>query len=77
MHGEQWKTSIADAVSNKDWGDSFNLQGENDPELWSNERVDATAKSGPAGMRLVRLKAVTGPGDDGEPVMTFMLPEED
>ena len=48
-----------------------------DAALWSNERVDATAKSGPAGMRLVRLKAVSGPGDDGEPVMTFMLPEED
>ena len=29
------------------------------------------------GMRLVTLKAVSGPGDDGEPVMTFMLPEED
>lgn len=48
-----------------------------DPALWSNERVDATAKSGPKGMRLVRLKAVSGPGDDREPVMTFMLPGED
>jgi hypothetical protein len=26
---------------------------------------------------LVRLKAVCGPGDDGEPVVTVMLPEED
>jgi hypothetical protein len=26
---------------------------------------------------LVRLKAVCGPGDDGEPVLTVMLPEED
>ena len=26
---------------------------------------------------LVRLKAVCGPGDDGEPVMTVMLPDED
>jgi hypothetical protein len=25
---------------------------------------------------LVRLKAVCGPGDDGEPVVTVMLPEE-
>lgn len=48
-----------------------------DPALWPNERIDATAKCGPEGMRLVTLKAVSGPGDDGEPVMTFMLPEED
>jgi hypothetical protein len=27
--------------------------------------------------RLVTLKAVCGPGDDGEPVITIMLPEED
>jgi hypothetical protein len=27
--------------------------------------------------RLVRLKAVSGPGDDGEPVITVMLPTED
>jgi hypothetical protein len=26
---------------------------------------------------LVRLKAVSGPGDDGEPVVTVMLPDED
>lgn len=26
---------------------------------------------------LVRLKAVCGPGDNGEPVITVMLPEED
>jgi hypothetical protein len=48
-----------------------------DPALWPNERIDATAKSGPKGTRLVTLKAVSGPGDDGEPVMTFMSPEED
>ena len=48
-----------------------------DPALWPNERIDATARGGPEGMRLVTLKAVSGPGDDGEPVMTFMLPEED
>jgi len=48
-----------------------------DPALWSNEKIDATANCGPEGMRLVTLKAVSGPGDDGEPVMTFMLPEED
>jgi hypothetical protein len=48
-----------------------------DPSLWSNEKIDAAAKGGPEGMRLVTLKAVSGPGDDGEPVMTFMLPEED
>jgi hypothetical protein len=27
--------------------------------------------------RLVTLKAICGPGDDGEPVITIMLPEED
>jgi hypothetical protein len=48
-----------------------------DPALWPNERLDATARCGPEGMRLVTMKAVSGPGDDGEPVMTFMLPEED
>jgi hypothetical protein len=26
---------------------------------------------------LVRLRAVCAPGDDGEPVLTVMLPEED
>jgi hypothetical protein len=26
---------------------------------------------------LVRLKAVCGPGDDGEPVLTVMMPDED
>jgi hypothetical protein len=26
---------------------------------------------------LVRLKALCGPGDQGEPVITVMLPEED
>jgi hypothetical protein len=26
---------------------------------------------------LVRLKAICGPGDDGEPVSTVMMPEED
>jgi hypothetical protein len=26
---------------------------------------------------LVRLKAICGPGDGGEPVITVMLPEED
>jgi hypothetical protein len=26
---------------------------------------------------LVNLKAVCGPGDDGEPVLTVMMPEED
>jgi hypothetical protein len=26
---------------------------------------------------LVTLKAVCGPGDDGEPVVTIMLPDED
>ena len=48
-----------------------------DPAPCSNERIDTTARSGPEGMRQVTLKAVCGPGDDGEPVMTFMLPEED
>ena len=48
-----------------------------DPALCPNERLDATARCGPEGMRLVTLKAVSGPGDDGAPVMTFMLPDED
>jgi hypothetical protein len=28
-------------------------------------------------VRLLTLKAVCGPGDDGEPVVTIMYPEED
>jgi hypothetical protein len=47
------------------------------PALSANETIDATARSGPEGMRLVTLKAVSGPGDEGAPVMTFMLPDED
>lgn len=30
-----------------------------------------------AGRRVVRLKALIGPGDAGEPVITIMTPEED
>ena len=48
-----------------------------DSELQPNERIDAAARSGPERMRLVTLKAVSGPGDDGEPGITLMLPEED
>lgn len=29
------------------------------------------------GLRLVALKSVSGPGDDGEPCITIMLPDED
>ena len=29
------------------------------------------------GLRLVTLKSVSGPGDDGEPCITIMLPDED
>lgn len=29
------------------------------------------------GLRLVTLKSVSGPGDDGEPVITIMMPIED
>jgi hypothetical protein len=36
-------------------------------------RSDNTERTLP----LVRLKAVCGPGDDGEPVVTVMLPDED
>ena len=31
-----------------------------DPALSSNETIDATARNGPEGMRLVTLKAVSG-----------------
>jgi hypothetical protein len=36
-------------------------------------RNDNRARTPP----LVRLKAVCGPGDQGEPVVTVMMPEED
>jgi len=42
-----------------------------DSARWPNERA------GVEGSRRVTLKAVCGPGDEGEPVITFMLPEED
>jgi hypothetical protein len=35
-------------------------------------RIDNRERTPP----LVRLKAVGGPGDDGEPVVTVMMPEE-
>ena len=31
-----------------------------DPSLWSNERIDATARGGPEGMRLMTQKGVSG-----------------
>lgn len=37
---------------------------------------DVTLNTG-FGHRLVRLKAAYSPGDDGEPVLTIMLPDED
>ena len=44
----------------------------NGPGLWCNE------KQGPSPEQLlVQLKATSGPGDRGEPCLTFMLPSED
>ena len=40
--------------------------------LWANECVALSPEQ-----RLIRLKAVAGPGDRGEPCITFMLPTED
>jgi hypothetical protein len=42
-----------------------------DPARWPNEHVARE------GVRRVTLKAVCGPGDEGEPVLTVMLPDED
>ena len=39
---------------------------------WSNERAGTSPEQ-----HLVQLKAVAGPGDRGEPCLTFMLPWED
>lgn len=44
----------------------------NGNDAWANERAGASA-----GQHLVQLKAVSGPGDRGEPCLTFMLPWED
>lgn len=43
----------------------------NDASRWPNEHTGA------GGVRRVTLKAVCGPGDEGEPVVTLMMPEED
>jgi hypothetical protein len=40
--------------------------------LWTNEGAASSPQQ-----RLVQLKAMTGPGDRGEPCLTFMLPSED
>ncbi len=44
----------------------------NGSACWSNERRGPSPEQ-----RLVQLKAVSGPGDRGEPCLTLMLPEED
>jgi hypothetical protein len=44
----------------------------NGPGCWNNERPGPSPQD-----RLVQLKAVSGPGDRGEPCLTFMLPSED
>ena len=43
-------------------------------ETWEFELVVANDESGP---QEVTLKAVCGPGDQGEPVITIMMPKED
>lgn len=45
------------------------------PSLFSLMRIPRDGKSQRSERR--RLKLVLGPGDDGEPVLTFMLPDED
>jgi hypothetical protein len=51
------------------------LRGGSGPEVRSavHVRDDNRGRTPP----LVRLKAVCGPGDHGEPVVTVMLPDED
>ena len=44
----------------------------NGSDCWSNEKPGSSPDQ-----RLVQLKAVSGPGDRGEPCLTFMLPGED
>ena len=48
-------------------------RGCNEPEVIFAMLVDNDGKGG----QEVTLKAVAGPGDSGEPVITIMLPEED
>lgn len=44
----------------------------NGGDTWTNESATESVEQ-----RLVELKAVAGPGDRGEPCLTFMLPSED
>jgi len=44
----------------------------NGSDCWSNEKPGSSPDQ-----RLVQLKAMSGPGDRGEPCLTFMLPGED
>jgi hypothetical protein len=40
-------------------------------------RYSLIVRNNNRGPKLVTLKAICGPGDDGEPVITIMLPDED
>lgn len=46
---------------------------------WKDNRVsyDVLFKTGPKTLEMVRCLAIVGPGDDGEPVMTLMLPGDE
>jgi hypothetical protein len=53
----------------------FAIRGQDGPDVRFGVHVrnDKRDRTPP----LVRLKALCGPGDQGEPVLTVMLPEED
>jgi hypothetical protein len=53
----------------------FAVRGQDGPEVRFGVHVRNDNREGEP--PLVRLKALCGPGDNGEPVLTVMLPQED
>lgn len=77
MKGRYWDLLFMFRLASKQNSDGHELRFEflsipNGSDSWANERAGTSPEQ-----RLVQLKAVAGPGDRGEPCLTFMLPCED
>lgn len=55
----------------------FAIQATNGRESTSQLRFKVSVVTGPGNREEIQLKSVCGPGDDAEPVITIMLPDED
>jgi hypothetical protein len=77
MKGRYWDLLTMFKLASKRNPDGHELHFEflstpNGSDSWGNEGAGSSPER-----RLVQLKAVSGPGDRGEPCLTFMLPWED